>query len=303
MSSNPFPPQSFLDQCPPNCIPQCDRVNSVFDRVSVRHYTRGGTIVFWELLPTFTDPGPLIFQLQIGETSNPDSNDWVNIGSPVINQYYTIDPEQRAWGSTRYRYYRVQVTSLLGTYYSAPVNGLGLLNKKEWLLARELIRQRKVLYRKGYAAVEGYLLKRRITGQFCSRCVDSQTREVKDSDCPECFGTGYYCGYFYPMSCVWAIFEPKTYRIEIDDQGVRGTVNDVAVKADMITTDFMSESDIFVADRSDDRFFIHRVQHTAEVRGVPIAGQVEMRLIPYNNIVYTIDIPQRRNKHLVYGFI
>jgi len=277
-----------------DCEKPCgDPCQSVFDRVVVRHYIKGGTVVLWELLDTFTDPNPLLFQLQVGTTNNPLADDWEDVGLPVENQYNAVDPEQRVWGKTNFTHYRVKLTSPVGVYYSLPTAGMGVLTKREWLQARELIRQRKVLYRKGFAAQEGYLLKRRWTGQRCPTCLDLQTQECRNPDCPDCYGTGYRCGYYYPMSCVWGQFSPKARRTELDGGQNRGTVEDIVVQADMLMTDLMAENDVFVAARTDDRYFIHRINHTAEIRGVPIAGQVEMRPIAFSSIVYDIPIPQK----------
>lgn len=276
-----------------DCKPCGDPCQSVFDRVVVRHYIKGGTVVLWELLDTFTDPNPLLFQLQVGTTSNPLADDWEDVGLPVENQYTAIDPEQRVWGKTNFTHYRVKLTSPLGVYYSTPTNGLGVLSRADWKLARELIRQRKMLYRKGHSAQNGYLLKRRWTGQRCPTCLDVQTQECRNPDCPDCYGTGYRCGYYYPISCVWAMFTPKSRRTQLDGGQGRGTVDDIVVQADMLMTDLMAEADVFVAAATDDRYYIHKIDHSAEVRGVPISGMVEMRPIPFTSIVYEIPIPQK----------
>lgn len=276
-----------------DCEKACDDpCRSVFDRVVVRHYIRGGTVVMWELLETFTDPNPLLFQLQVGTTNNPLADDWQNVGLAVENVYSAVDPEQRVWGKTNYTHYRVKVTSPFGVYYSLPTSGMGVLTRGEWLQARELIRQRRVVYRKGFSAQNGYLLKRRWTGQKCPTCLDLQTQECRNPDCQDCYGTGFRCGYYYPMSCVWAQFSPRARRTELDGGQGRGTIEDIVVQADMLMTDLMAENDVFVAARTDDRYYIHRVNHTAEIRGVPVSGTVEMRPIPFTSVIYDIPVPE-----------
>lgn len=276
--------QGACQPCPPSC-------QEAFDRVLIRPVLRGGTLVSWSLKPTFLGSNPLVFQLQVGTTGNPLADDWVNVGPPVVNQYMAIDPEQRCFGKTPFTHYRVRLVSGVQVYYSEPTAGLGQLSRRDWLLARELMRQRLVLYRKGYAAQHGVFLKRRWTGQPCQRCLDLATQEVRDPDCPQCYGTGRACGYFYPVGCTYALFSPKTRRVHLDGGQARGTIDDVVVQADMLLPDLVGENDIFVAVRSDQRYFIHAVQNVAEVRGVAIAGQVEMRPIPLSSIFYRIDIP------------
>ena len=277
-------------ECPVTC-------RSVFDRVVVTHGIQLTTRVMWELLDTFTDPGPLEFQLQVGTTNNNDADDWEDVGLPVTDVYYAEDAQQRVWGKTNWTHYRVKLSTSLGTYLSDPVHGLGILDRRSWRIAREKIRQKLKAFRVGTAGQRGYLLKRRITGEDCPRCLDPMTKEVRDPDCPVCFGTGKKCGYFYPMSCVWAEIAPKAHRIHLDGGQLRGTINDIAVWAEMLMTYMMSENDVWVADKTDDRYFVHHIQHTDEVRGVPILGAVELRPIPFSSMIYSIQIPDQLRTH------
>jgi hypothetical protein len=268
-------------QCPNQCEP-------VFDRVVVSNVIKGATKVMWELLPSFTDPNPLTFQLQVGQTANNDADDWADVGGPVENSYFAFDTEQRVFGKTNWTYYRVLVTSSLGTYTSMPTGGLGTLSQRDWLKAKNLIRRMKTQYRLGEGQ-EGYLLKRRVTGQKCRQCLDFQTQEVRDPMCPSCFSTGFECGYFYPMACVWANITPKSRRIQLD--GDRATVNDIVVQAKMILVELMGEDDVWVNKVTDDRYYVHKIDHTVEVRGVPVFGNVELRPIAYSSVIYDIEIP------------
>lgn len=267
--------------------------SSVFDRVVVSHLIAGPTRVMWELLPTFTDPGPLSFQLQVGQSSNPDADDWEDVGLPVTDQYLAYDDDQRVWGKTNWTHYRVVLTTSLGTYYSLPTGGMGTLDRRSWRLARGMIRQRRVAYRVGPGGQEGYLLKRRVTGEKCPTCLDHMTQESRNPACPDCYGTGFRCGYFYPVSCVWAELSPKTYRTDLDGGQTRGTVNDIVLKADMVGTELLGEDDVWVSARRDDRYYVHRVTHIAEYKGFPVALSVELRPIPYTSAVYSIVIPEQ----------
>lgn len=278
----------LVDCPPPRCLPQCD---TVFDRLVVSHLIKGPTRVMWELLDTFTDAGPLSFQLQVGQTSNPLADDWQDVGMPVVDQYFALDTEQRVWGKTNWTHYRVVVTTPRGTYYSLPTGGMGVLDRRFWRVSRELVRQRMRSYRMGVGGQEGYLLKRRVTGKPCTLCLDYQTREVRNPNCPRCYGTGFECGYYYPMGCVWASLSPRSRHITIDGQ--RGTVDDQVVQADMLLVDLLSEEDVWVAARTDDRYYVHKIDHVVEVKGVPIAAQVELRPVPYSSAIYSIEIPDQ----------
>ena len=281
---------SATKTCDTPCLPEC---RSVFDRVVVSHIIKGPTRVMWELLDTFTDPNPLTFQLQVGRSSNPLADDWEDVGLPVTNQYFAFDNEQRVWGKTNWTHYRVMVTSPLGTYYSLPTGGMGTLDRRSWRLAREIVRQRLVSYRYGPGGQRGYLLKRRWAGQRCTKCLDHQTQESRNPSCPNCYGTGFECGYFYPMKCVWAELSPKARRVELDGGQARGTISDVVIQADMVMTDLMGEEDVWVAAKTDDRYYVHKIQHTGEIRGVPVSAQVELRPVPFSSVIYSIEIPEQ----------
>lgn len=275
-----------------SCQPCAAVCPNVFDRILISHVIRGGTKVTWELRQEFVDPGPLTFQLQTAAIAGTDPAAWEDVGLAVENQYCAIDPEQRVWGKTQYTHYRVKLTTPLGVYYSDPVLGLGVLDRRSWRLAREIVRQNKVAFRIGPGGQRGYLLKRRWTGQRCSVCTDLQTSESRDAYCATCYGTGFVCGYYYPMSCVWAELSPRSRHIELDASQARGTVHDVVVQARMLAVDLLSEEDIWVSDKTDDRYYVHAVQSIAELRGVPLVSQVELRPIPYTSPVYTIQIPR-----------
>lgn len=274
--------------CENPCPSEC---RSVFDRVLVSYLIAGGTRVMWELLPEFTDPGPLSFQLQVGQSANPEADDWADVGLPVTDQYFAVDDEQRVWGKTQFTHYRVVLTTSRGTHYSDPTGGMGILSKREWLLARNIIHQRKIAYRVGTGACRGYLLKRRWTGVKCRVCLDLQTEESRNPFCPSCYGTGMECGYFYPQSCVWAQMSPKNYRTKLTE--ARGTTDDISVGCEMLMTDVLGEDDIWVNALTDDRWYVHEVQHTSEIRGVGITAQVRLALVPFSSPIYGIEIPQQ----------
>jgi hypothetical protein len=280
----PIPPPTCQVGCPPQC-------ENVFDRVHVSYLIRGGTRIVWDLLDSFSDPLPHTFTLQFGRTANSDADDWENVGIPFENTYYAVDGEQRAWGKTKNAHYRIRLSTSRGTYYSLPVAGQGVLPGRDWRLAREIIRKERLRAR--YAAADGYLLKRRNYGPKCPECLEYQTGEVKDPDCPVCYGTGFQCGYFYPMACVWADLSPETSRKHVDDGGQRGTIQDIVVRARMLNLPQLESYDVWVNARTDDRYYIHTIQSVGDFRGISTIANVELRLAPFTDILYSIPIPQQ----------
>jgi hypothetical protein len=272
----------------PSGVGACE---SVFDRVVINYLVRGGTRVTWEMRDDFQDPQPFEFQLQVGQTNSNDSDDWANVGLPVTDMFMAIDDEQRAFNKWPNRtFYRVQVTTREGTYLSEPTDGMGTLNRRDWRLSREIIRQELVRL-KHHAGQRGLLLKRRITGENCPTCLDYQTMEIRDPNCPDCYGTGKKCGYFFPIDCVWADMDPKAYHTHLS--GDRATVNAVVAKARMLNVSLLGEEDIWVNLVTDDRYYVHKVQNIKEMRGIPLIADVELRPAPFTDIVYSIVLPQK----------
>jgi hypothetical protein len=259
----------------------------------VSHIIQGPTKIMWSLLPSFTDSGPYEFQLQVGNIRDNVSGDWEDVGLPILDQFAALDDSQRVWGKTNTSHYRIKLTTPSGVYVSAPENGFGVLDRRSWRLAKEhariALRQIKV----GNDGQCGVLLKRRWVGQDCPVCLDLQTKEVKDPNCPTCYGTGKLCGYYYPISCFWAELSPRSTRTELDGLQTRGTIQDVAVTARVVFTELLEQYDVWVSLRTDDRYFVHRVNHTLEMRGVPIVGNIELRLVPFSHVVYSVPIPDQ----------
>jgi len=280
-----------MDPNNPACRPcRPSDCGNPFDRVVVSYLVAGGTHVFWDLRDDFTDPRPLTFQLEVGQSENPDADDWKPVGAPVVDTFLAVDGEQRVFGKVRWQYYRVRLDTQLGTYYSAPTGLTGTLDHRDWRLARATMRAEQAYMRAGDGQL-GYLLKRRVAGDRCRSCTEPQTGEVTNIYCPECYGTGFRCGYFFPIGCVWADINPRTIHLTQDKS--RGTVADVGVSARMLNTWALVEGDVFIHKTTDDRFHVHRVQNVIEFRGVPIVANVELRPAPATDPVYMLDVPHQ----------
>lgn len=274
------------ETCEPSCGSECAWI---FDRLRVWPKIAGGTRVEWTLHPHFSDPRPHTFQLQFGRTGNPDADDWTNVGAEVTDDYFADDDTQRVYGKSQWTHYRVVLTTPNGTYASAPQNLLGRLSQRDWLLAREIIRRETLRLQKS-AGIEGYLLKRRLFGQSCT-CVDTQTGEVRNAQCPDCYGTGFVNGYYSPSPCFYAELQPHGSRNHLDEGQSRGTVDDEArTPARMLNSPQVHSYDVWVDATTDFRWIIHGIKSIVEIRGMPIVVMAELRLAPFSHPVYRIAI-------------
>ena len=276
------------------CTPQCrhDACEEVFERVHVMPRVAGGTRVEWSLFSDFTDPAPHTFQLEVGATGSNLSDDWQAVGLPAEDAFFLVDDTQRVYGKTQWTHYRVKLTTSEGVYYSQPQDTSGHLGRRDWRIAREVLRRELLMLRK-YTGRRGYLLKMRYTGTPCPRCLDYQTDEVRDQDCPVCLGTGKISGYYAPIPCVYAAVHPISGEDHLDPAQARGMVNDVHTKGRMLAVPQMLHRDVWIDRDSDSRWKIHRVENICEIRGVALVCEVDLRLIPFSDPLYQLAMPDQ----------
>jgi len=259
-----------------------------FKRLLIDHYIRGATQVTWELDSSFHDPEPHTYQLQAGRTASNDSNDWVDVGTSAEDVTTLADDEQRLHGKRLITHYRIKLMTPVTTYFSDPEPVYGLLSKRDWRLAREVVRKERLRHR--YASQEGILLKRRRFGARCDACRDTLTEEVTDSDCPECYGTGFEVGYHVPVPFQLWDLQPETIKEDRDANRMRGSTRDTALRARVLGCIQLNKHDAWVHASNDQRWIVHTIQHAAEMRGVPLVMQVELRLAPYTHAVYDVEV-------------
>lgn len=273
-------------------LPPCGDCPEVFGQLRIMPTICRGTRVEWSLHPRFTDPQPHTFQLQFGRTGNPLADDWSPVGLPAVNTYFLEDDEPRVFGKTQWTHYRIQLETGSGLYYSAPISAHSSLSFRDWRRVREMMRAHNILLREEEGS-EGYLLKRRLFGEPCpNNCVDYLTEDVSNPNCPICYGTGFLGGYYDPLECVYAALSQNSHDTEIDGLQARGTIDDLPrVPARLLAIPQLVSRDVWVRKNSDERWEIRKPQHAAEYRGWPIIYTVEMRLLPFSNPVYAIELP------------
>lgn len=259
-----------------------------FQRVFVDHMILGVTRVWWQMAANFTDPGTHTFQLQASHSGLHEAQDWVDVGSPVYDAWYADDDVRRLRGKVLTLFYRVKLTTARGTYLSNSAGVHGLLPHEDWVSAREYIR--KEILRGGKIGRDGLLLKRIRYGAPCTACRDLLTKEVTDSRCPECRGTGFKVGYHPPASLTCWDVSPEQIAESRGGAKPPGQQRNAMVKARVLGFPSLELEDVWVDGKSDQRWYVNKVEHTSEVRGVPITMDVYMDLAPYTDAIYRVPI-------------
>ncbi len=260
---------------------------SPFERVRVYFVPEGGSRIEWDVGPRFTDPFPHTFQLQTAHTDEPDDT-WVDVGTPADNTYYLADDTQRTWSKTEDVYYRVQLTTMLGTYLSVAVSGLTYHDYRTWRLTREMLRRERKRLGK-YTGTPGWLLRRRRYGPICPDCTDPLTGGVINSSCQTCWGEGILGGYFVAVPCTCDL-APEAAREQLDLQAL-GTTKPVEVEGNRFSGFPQPVSkDVFVEAGSGKRWFAEMIRVSGQLRGYPFVSRVTLRLAPFSDIIYQVPL-------------
>jgi len=267
-----------------------DNYGEPFDRIYVDYALRSGVArVTWELRDDFLWPEPHSFQLQANPNWD-EPDDWEDVGAPVVNQFYAIDDEQRECGKGLRAAYRVVLTTSEETYTSEVAQTYGNMTKRQWLLARAMMRRFRLQSRQ-LEKFPGYLMKRRIHNAVCTECVHPITGGIINSDCLACKGTGKVDGYWKAVEDTLFECAPEN---EDTKRSQRGTVNDNVIVGRFIGIPPVKRNDVWIEADSDRRYVVNSVRGVAELRRVPLIVQAELRLVEFGDVLYDVD-PEEGN--------
>jgi hypothetical protein len=274
-----------------------DTRDTVFDRLTVDFLVTGGTRVSWRYGIHFVDPGPYSSQLQVGDAGTSSADDWVNVGAAVANVGTLVDPARRGFGRNPTTYYRVVVTTPLAAYTSKPAHIDGTLSRRDWLNARDIVRQERLILAKG-TGIAGWLFRRRRAGVTPSLAnprtaiTDPMTGGIVRPQAPSTIGTEYNYGFFLPVP-FRVDTSPAARREQIDPTETRGTIEDpgLSIQGRVVIIPQINEQDVFVAASSDQRYYFHGFKTIARLRGTPLVAECELRLAPYSDVIYLLEIP------------
>lgn len=230
------------------------------------NYHRGFTFR-WTLAPTLDVAPPWVFTVQESPTGR---DSWMDISPPLTDKLAYVEEERRKFNKDRRPYFRI--CGVIGgeTVYSAVRDALGDLNRREWLIAREIMAD-ELKNMRGMGGVPVTLWMKLRTGVKCPRCLDVVSQEVLDSNCPVCLGTRYVTGFHGPYSS-WGTVTQAVSRKRHDERG--GGVTDVQLHQIRLLGSFsMSRDDLIIATPSQRVYIIDQISNVAELRGVPLMLQ------------------------------
>jgi hypothetical protein len=258
-----------------------------FERVMVNHLFYGVTRIWWEMHSEFTDAAPYTFQLQASYTGNDTALDWVDIGTSAINpQYMEDDGNREPAGKRLLTHYRLVLTTAQAVYRSSPAPIWGILSKRDWLLAREIIRKEQL--RHSMVSCEGFMVRRMRYGVQDPNAVDPLTEEVIDSKNRSSWGTPYKVGYHPPVPFTMDVDNETITEYRGGADVTKHSSRPTSFIARVIAFPEVAKEDFWVDEDTDQRYVIHDIKSIASWRGVPLVNQLEIRLAPHSDIIYRI---------------
>ena len=181
-------------------------------------------------------------------------------------------------------YFRVAMTTPVGTYFSHAVQPYGDLKRREFLLAREVMR-REALRAKVLSGVQCDVYISSTFGPRCRHCIDPVTGDVRDSHCRWCFGTGRYPAYFGPHRMMMSFSPDAAHHKDASNDGTHETRS---FEAMAIGSPILKKGDVIVDVAQDKRYVIGTASVVAEVRRIPCLQQLGIEESPLSDSVYRI---------------
>jgi hypothetical protein len=266
---------------------------TVFGTLAVYPVLRGGTVVTWQLHPRFRAATPYTFVLQWSHSGVTDASDWRDAatvsGQPSQAAVYTAtDPLQRIWSMSDRLFYRVKLTDNNGqNFFSAPQTIFGELTRHNRLIAKEILRK-ELLVAKLTDGGCGTLFRRKDWGVPCDfpSCLDPDTGEVTNPDCPTCYGVGYKGGYYTPLDYAVTAYPSQPRRIVTKEP--HGQDEDQIRWVRAIACPMPRTADLYLDRSNDRRYLVQTVKELVTISNYPIVLQVEMRLADPTDVVQLI---------------
>lgn len=245
----------------------------------------GGFLYSWEISGGFNDPAPWVFTVQRGSDSN---GPWENISPELVNVIAWRDKGgKNLIGKSNTLYFRVRLRTSKATYFSSVIQPYGDLPRREFLLAREIIR-RECLRARVLAGVECDVYIRSTFGPKCTHCIDPVTGNIRNSNCKWCFGTGRYPAYFGPHRMLLSFSTDAAHHKDNSNDGTHETRTFEALA---IGNPVLKHGDVIIDVNQDKRYVIGSTSVISEVRRIPCLQRIGFDEAPLSDCVYRIGVP------------
>lgn len=246
----------------------------------VPSYSRGFTYI-WDIAGDFNDPGPWVFEVQEAQAPK---GPWIVISPELVNRLAWREDKRPPVNKANVLYFRMSLKTGSGSYKSPAVQPYGALPRRDFLIAREVMRQ-ALLHSSGMAGVECKVYLLSTFGPKCQKCLDPITGAIRDSHCKHCFGTGRDPAYNGPYDMWMDFSEDVQHQVSVDKNG---TVEKKTFQVRAIGSPTLKYGDVIVVPGSDKRYYVRMAAQTTEIRRVPVLQTLTVEEAPQTDKVYDL---------------
>lgn len=233
--------------------------------------------------------GSLEVKVQFGRTSAPDTDNWTDLTAYAEDTGGYTDDAQRIYSMEDNLFYRVVVRLESGQVIaSSCVRAQDTLPTRQIPVFNEIIRRWK-LRAVNREIRPGFLLKRRRWGARCTECLDRDSGQKLESDCPTCYDTHFLGGFFQPIGCCFAQFGSYTYDENFSDQ-FGYAVDGYQTQLTMLNLPNIYPGDVWVDYDSDHRWGIDAVNVKTRIGTVETIVAASAYRLSSTDIVYSFPV-------------
>jgi len=259
-----------------------------FDEVYVSVAPDKSKLIQWVMNPIFNALDTITgFHIDFSR-----GGEWTRLtDAPIEDMCLYIDDANYRCGLRADIYYRVVAIDASDNEYKSPATNLFQCwkDKKQWLIARAILRKEYLRLMTLPTGVEGVLLKKREHGPICTDCTDHDTGDVVSSCCPACFGTGFIGGYYNAIPYWLDLSGTASQEKKTNSFGV---VNNKQRVARGVAFPLVSEYDVWVASKSNLRFIINKVESTGETLILPLVYRLSISELVQSDTTYKVPLEQ-----------
>lgn len=238
---------------------------------------RTGFSFAWELVHTCAKPMPWKFVIQKSEDRG---TTWEDFSSIVTNLFLYESTTKTIGNLEPNLEFRVKFTAADNSIeYSFTKHPYGDLNKREFLLFKEIFRKELLLMTKSSGTVCD-LWKMSPYKELPSDTLDPITGDIINPD------KAFPAMYVGPYK-LYAAFNPLPRKKDMDERG-DGLAEKNETQAKVLGYPFINNEDVLVDIDRDKRYYVSDITNVAEMRRIPIIQQMVLNEVPVTEPIYKL---------------
>jgi len=223
---------------------------------------------------------PENYYFNIYLSDNPNDGYTKITQTPIVNSYFY---EHSMGLLTKEEYLWIKIEAIAGDHktISEPQGLFYNLDKRQFLIAKEIIRKKDLL-REKKVGLKSLVFKRKVFAPPCPKCIDIHTGFGTDSKCLECYGTKKIGGYHAPIE-TWVEIVEGPREIKQTEIGV--TEDRFAIAN--LTFPIVQKGDIIVERKRNKRWHIESIEREA-LQTIPVDQRATVGQIAPKDIEYKL---------------